>query len=598
MSPFEIVHLESYRERRRARFQCTMALHSHDPGRRWILQHLREGILAATADRGAVVWLDEYGPDLVHPHTVLDLGADRPRSRFSTPVARTAWDQGVPGILDLPASNGRSGPLGDAVASTCVVSLGCDGPRSWFVVLDSVTPRGPLASDVVDRIMFLAGEVASVVFHQDLQTQGTLGMDRQGTRGAEKETFGGWLVLKDLDERGRTPELEERIRVRFLIARVVRAVVEDHLVPDPESVRHQVEGIRRELGGYPERDREANAWIRALNALEVWSPGELLSALLEWGRAVDAQGHLHSAQELFSLAFEMARAAGEPDSATDAARLRGKVHRTGAEWDLALAWYGVARTVSEATGRREKLAVVLDGLANVYRDRGNLPRARETLAQVLEIGRETGDRYALAIGHHDLMTVRKLGGDLVGAIESGWLAVQSYDSADGKLRALFDLASVLRESGELSAAQDAYSVVADEIQGLEAQVLALDALAYVAALMGDRVRYRAARARLETLGWETVSPVYRGQVLYYQGLSHRALGEESEAVRQLRQALAFAEEHGLNKLVFDVEAALKVDSTAHITPATAPPWEGRVPEEILGVRRGLRDLKQAPAGVK
>jgi tetratricopeptide (TPR) repeat protein len=484
------------------------------------------------------------------------------------------------------------------MASTCVVSLGCDGPRSWFVVLDSVTPRRPLASDAVDRIMFLSGEVASVIFHQDLQPQGAAGMDRPGDRGTKKEPFAGWPVLKDLEEHGRTPELEERIRVRFLVARVVRGVVEDQLVSDQDSVRHQVQGIRREMDRHPEGDREREAWTRALDALEGRNPGELLSAALEWGRAVEAQGHLDSAQEIFSLAFEMARAAGEPDSAADAARLRGKVHRTRAEWDLALAWYGVARTVSEVTGHRDKLAVVLDGLANVYRDRGNLPRARETLAQVLEIGRETRDRYTMAIGHHDLMTVLKLGGDLAGAIEAGWLAFQSYDSGDGKLRALFDLAGVLRESGELSAAQDAYLVVAEKIQGLEAQVLAVDALAYVAALMGDRVRYRAARARLERLGWKTVSPVYRGQVLYYQGLSHRALGEESEAVSRLRQALAFAEEHGLNKLVFDVEAALGDGSTPSMAPATAPSWEGRVPEEVLGVRRGLRELRTAPAGVE
>ena len=37
-------------------------------------------------------------------------------------------------------------------------------------------------------------------------------------------------------------------------------------------------------------------------------------------------------------------------------------------------------------------------------------------------------------------------------------------------------------------------------------------------------------------GWEEVSPVYRGQVLFYRGLSLRALGEEEKARSWLREA--------------------------------------------------------------
>jgi len=109
---------------------------------------------------------------------------------------------------------------------------------------------------------------------------------------------------------------------------------------------------------------------------------------------------------------------------------------------------------------------------------------------------------------------------------------QSYDSKDGRLRALFDLAGVLRESGELSAAWDAYAVVASQVEGLEARILALD-------------------------------------------------------------ALAFAEEHGLNKLIFDAEAALKESASVQTLQTAQPTYQDSTPEEILGVRRGLREMREA-----
>jgi hypothetical protein len=196
------------------------------------------------------------------------------------------------------------------------------------------------------------------------------------------------------------------------------------------------------------------------------------------------------------------------------------------------------------------------------------------------------------------MTVEKLSGSLVAAIRHGWLAVKSYDSRDGRLRALFDLAGVLREGGELSAAWDAYTVVVGQVEGLEARILALDALAFVAALRGDRGQHQTLRARLDAEGWEEVSPVYRGQVLFYRGLSCRALGEESEAGGWLNKALAFAEEHGLNKLIFDAEAALKEGASVQAMPTVQPTYQDSPPEEILGVRQGLREMRETLAGVE
>jgi len=598
MSHFNIVHLENYRKRKDVRFRRTLALHGHDPDRLRILGHLWDGINLAGADRGAVVWVDEYDPGLAHPHTLLDLAADRPRLGFSQDLLRVSRDARIPALVDLSGPDRRGEASGEGIASASLVSLGSDGPRSWVLVLDSLTPRRPLAQEAADHLMFLAGEITSVVLHPDLRKarHSRAGSGASGLEPLARGHFPGWPILQDLEGPVRDEEIERRVQCRFLVARLVRALLDDRLVVARESTLHQVEEIRREIGNFTSADAgEGESWARVLGAVANSDFQELTAATVEWGRQLDGEGYLNGALEILDSAHELATITGDADAAVDAARFKGKVHRTRAEWAPALSWYDQAGRLAAETGDRRRLALVLDGLANAHRDRGNLPRSREVLEDVLEIGREVADRSILAIGYHDLMTVRKLGGDLEGAIQDGWFAVQCYDSEDGKLRALFDLGSVLRERGELEAAWDAYSIVADRVLGLEARVLALDALAYTAALMRDEARHEAMRAKQNALGWEGVSNVYRAQVLYYQGLSLRALGKEEEGRLRLGEALSFAEAHQLNKLVFDAEAALNAK------PLTPSPrvleGEEEVTEAILGVRRGLKELVEAPAGV-
>ncbi len=275
MSRVDIVHLESYRKRRDARFQRALVLNGDEADRSRILHHLARAIDLVGADRSALVWIDEYGPGLVHPHTVLDLGAERPRRAFSPLPLRTAWDTRVPGLLDLPRTEGRWEKLGEGIASACCVALGSDGPRSWFLAVDSLTPRQPLTDRVAGELMFLAGEVASVVLHRDLQRRPTLpgpgGLTQNGSD-ASTASFPGWPVLQDLEGRSRTDPAGRRIGKRFLVARLVRGLVDDHFAMDAESVTQQVRGIRRELRGFEEGAPETRIWDEVLSSVPTWGP--------------------------------------------------------------------------------------------------------------------------------------------------------------------------------------------------------------------------------------------------------------------------------------------------------------------------------------
>jgi len=151
MSVARVLRLDEYRDRRVYRLKMAQALHRADPARGGLLARLVEVAEWTGSERVAVVWIDEYGPGLVHPHVVLDLLADRPRRRFSPDPLQKAWEYGIPGAYD------GTGDSGTDLSSTFAIALGSDGSRAWFLVADSISPRPAFGGPVRDRLMFLAG---------------------------------------------------------------------------------------------------------------------------------------------------------------------------------------------------------------------------------------------------------------------------------------------------------------------------------------------------------------------------------------------------------------------------------------------------------
>ena len=89
--------------------------------------------------------------------------------------------------------------------------------------------------------------------------------------------------------------------------------------------------------------------------------------------------------------------------------------------------------------------------------------------------------------------------------------------------------------------------------------------------------------------------MFKGQILFYRGLSSRAFGLEKECKGRLLEALEFAEQHKLNWLLFDIEEALEAPSeeadTTSPTPAIPLGSPGPFGQEIVDVRQGLRELR-------
>lgn len=588
-SPTRVVGLSEHRSRRRQRLSLARAILSGDAVRAMLVDYLSELAEITGADRAAAVWIDEYGENGVHPHVVVDLLSDRPRRSFPRGPLERAWELGLPGAYEGSASSIQQ----DATPSSCfAVALGSDGARAWFLICDSVGPRAWLTAEDRERAMFLSGECASALLHRDLDD--LVHQPRQDAPG-----FVGLPVLEDCEGNEDRPEVAARAEQCFLVVRLTRALIDGELDEAPEAGwRDRVDSVRAEVARRVEQAEDAEGrWDPVLDALAARALPELADALVHAGRWAESEGHPHGALELYRCAFDAAATIMHARVAVDAARFRGRVQRRLARWEESVRMYELAYDVAVAAELWQAAARVLVGLASVRREVGNIPAARQENVRALDFAERSGDADTVATVHHGILTVEHVAGNLEVALRHGWSAVAQYEDERGRLRCLASLAGVLLEFGDRTASEDAWTVVAERTGDRYYRIYARDALAYLAALRGDLAGFKRQAAMCDALDWESGPLSAKAEILYYRGKSFRLLGLNDTAKVWLERAVAFAEQHGFNRTLFEAEHELSElerewekaveelrDAQQRTTPA-APPE----------IRDGLREMRRAVA---
>jgi tetratricopeptide (TPR) repeat protein len=574
----DVLRLQEYRDRRSGRLRLASALQRGDPRKHEVFEHLVEIADLAGADRAAAVWVDEHGSRLIHPYVVVDQLSGKPRRAFAFEPLAEAWQLGIPGARDRPAEPAASVP------ATFAVALGSDGTRAWFVLADSVMPRPLVPMDIRDRLMFLAGECASIVLHRDLDAV-------VYSEGMSAARFAGWDILADLEGREANESESRRIAQRFVVARLVRMHIDDDLAAPAERTSGQVRRARAEVGeldGIP----EAALWDRTLSALDEDRLEDLANVLVELGDAVESQGHLNGSLEIYRCAYEIAAAIGAPRPALDATRLAGRLTRRRAEWIEAERWFHLTQDIADAAGLPDASARALVGLGGVKKELGNLPAARARFREALAKAEEARDAETIALVHHGLLGVEQVAGNLVDSLKHGWIAIASYESEAGRTRCMASLAGTLMDLGDLDAAEDAWTYVAFATDENYYLVYARECLAHISARRGDRERFLHHMAESDSLGWSSGSSSATAEALYTRALSYASLGELELARDWLGKTMKFAEAHGYNRVLFDAEGTLERLEA----PATAEPAR-TAPAAPLEVREGLRAMRQQLCGV-
>jgi tetratricopeptide (TPR) repeat protein len=319
---------------------------------------------------------------------------------------------------------------------------------------------------------------------------------------------------------------------------------------------------------------------------------ELLGrTLVELGEMAEDRDHHHGSLELYRCAYEITAAIGAPEPAAAAARLSGRLLRRRARWDEANAWYDAAHAIASAARLDDLAARALSGLAVIKKEMGNLPAARDFFHEALEVAERSGALDTVAAVHGGLLGLEQAAGNLRAALDHGWVAVEVAESEVARTRCLATLAGALGDYGDREAAQDAWTVVAHTSKEKYYRIYAHDALAYLAAERGDAEGFDSHATLCDDLDWENGPRSAKAEILYYRGLSYRALGRLLTAEAWLERAIAFAEEHSFNQLLFDAEAALEA-LTTHVEERNAPS-----PSAPLDVREGVRAMRQGLVSV-
>jgi tetratricopeptide (TPR) repeat protein len=578
----DVLRLQEYRDRRSARLRLSQALHAADRRKHEVFRNLSEIAELTGADRAAAVWVDELGSRLIHPYVVVDQLSARPRRAFAYEPLSEAWQLGVPGARDRPAEPAA------AIPATFAVALGSDGTRAWFVVADAVVPRPMIAGDVRDRIMYLAGECASVVLHRDLDAA-----FYDSPEGMSSARFAGWDILADLEGRESNETESRLIAQRFVVARLVRMHLEDDLAAPAERTSGQVRRARAEIADAIAGGPESVLWEHTLSALESGRLEDLAETLVELGDAVEAQGHVSGALEIYRCAFEISAAVGAPRSAVDAARLAGRLTRRRADWAEAERWFRITQDIAEAAGYHDAAARALVGLGGVKKELGNLPAARARFHEALEEAEASRDRETIALVHHGLLGLEQVAGNLTEGLSHGWLAISMYESDAGRIRCVASLAGALMDFGDHDAAEDAWTYVALSTDEHYYLVYAQESLAHIHAVRGDKERFTQFARASDALGWAAGTSSATAEALYTRGLSHELLGDADSARHWLEMAVQFSERHGYNRILFEAEGALRrLDA-----PARPELGSRTLPAAPLEVREGLRAMRQQVASV-
>ena len=538
------------------------------------------------ADRGAVVWVDDYGAPLVHTHCLIDLTSGTPRRDFEIESLRETWAQGVPGLLDRP-DLGRSSGSSRERRSSATVALGSDGTRSWFLVVDSLTPRGRLSAlDLTDAFMYRAGRIASLVLHRSAEA------DVSGIESGRA----GWSVLQDMESASQPGALGGRIGTRYVVARLVRNALEDDFAFGAGRLAQEVEEVEQQFHTVPADDPERASWERIVTAIRAADPHEVAGAVLELAHQVMGQGHVEGARHLFESAYLVGVAAALPEPAIDGARYQAVVARQSGSWEEVSHWYGVARDLAQAYGDRERLAYVLDGEGVAWRLRDDLGRAVEHHRRVIDLGRELGSHRVEAFGHHSLTADLRALGRVHEALVHGWKAIELHSRPRERFRALVTLAGLLREMGEFESARHAYSLVAGHTDDVPQKLLALDALAYLEALRGNAEGFREGLRRVDGTDWRSADINTVASLTYYRGRGFALLGDEPEAEEWLGRAIEYAEAVGTAGIASAARTTLEELRAGSLTPEVdaGPPPEGRI-ADLTEIRVGLERLSETAA---
>lgn len=316
--------------------------------------------------------------------------------------------------------------------------------------------------------------------------------------------------------------------------------------------------------------------IAAHSASSPPSVGVVAPRLMAYGRALDFEGQLRLAADVYRTLVAHAHPAEDADVAIDASMQLAVCLRRLGDLEASAAAYAQAGTAAEAAGDLMKVLLAQAGDAKIAVARGNLPRAEEILDRTISAASENQFTELHGLTLHDRAVVAHLRGDYERAVRIGYDALGRLRSPIARDRVLGDLAASFILLGVRSAARDALLILAATAQDQYSRWLATINLMELEAMDGCEPRFEEYRRQLDGLA---LPPVLQAEYYFSLGEAHRIFDHVDQARQAFTRAVDVATAHGLNEQAFRAERALaELEAAArrsererrHQTAAAAP----------------------------
>lgn len=314
-------------------------------------------------------------------------------------------------------------------------------------------------------------------------------------------------------------------------------------------------------------------------------------ALFAYGHFLEETSHYEEALDVFRTMVDLGREKlATKDSIVTTLRI-ARVLRKLARFDEAYSSYETAGSLALVTGDVYSELLSRIGRVSILWNRGNLAEAEAGYRQLIDDARAAQSTDAEARAVDGLAATLSVKGRPAEAIPFAWRAFELYEDCTSKNRALIGLGILLRDLGDLDAAERAFRAALAHTDGTEHSGNAVLELIECASVRGDRFGY--ARWREEARRREPgFTPSMRVDFLLKQGVADARFGNAERGQEHLQLALGLAQKHKLHEYVFRIEG-LKQTLRAPDRLAPVEVAEGWNDESVEAVRASLRELVAA-----
>ena len=276
--------------------------------------------------------------------------------------------------------------------------------------------------------------------------------------------------------------------------------------------------------------------------------------LSAYGRALHFDAKWLLAADVYETLLMYAHPIDESDVYIGASMQLGYCLRMVGEFEQAAVAYADAGRIATSMGDVVGILRARIADARLSISRGNLPRAEEILDDT--IARATSESLddVAGLALHERSTVAHERGNYTSAIRFAYDALARLTGQSARDRVLTDIASSFMELGVMSAARDAFLVLAATAQEQYVRWTATLNLLELSVLETSEPAFESFRRELTA----SELPVNLEVAFHLEsGKGYAAFGRTDRAHRSLDRAIELAGKHRLNHLLFAAEESLR-----------------------------------------